>query len=103
MPREETDRSLAISVVAAAIGLDILRSAEALSYVLLRFSRAPRRERERAEREALDDIRSIVAELIERLAPIALAQDLADARALAEALDSERALDDVRAPRGPRH
>lgn len=97
--RDDNDQSLAVAALAASVGLDILRTAEALAHVLAAYARHG--SGEHSELLALDAIRSLVADLIERLQPIADAEDLESARALAEWLDPERAKDDVKGRRKP--
>lgn len=96
---DDKDRSIALATIAASVGLDILRTAEALTHVLIAFER--RGGGTHAERLALDEIRALVAELIERLQPIADADDAETARALAEWLDPETTLEDVTGKRKP--
>lgn len=88
MSQEESDRARALATVAARIGLDILRTAQALTHVTLH--RASGLDPEAAERITLDEIHLLIEALILRLSPIVRAQNLEAVLALIDRIEASR-------------
>ena len=101
MPRDDSDLSAAVTAIASAIALDLLRTVEALANTLLTYTRARRAEKARASVEALNEIRTHLGDAIDRLGPLVFAVDLAEALEIVEALDDDD--DGPKPPRWTRH